>query len=198
MQKLVLMDPVIRRWFSWFHFFGSINLEEGRLDTILAQIFHDNSSAIQSTAHFPTWLHNLHKTVPFPFCGGFLQLLAPSSRCDDLWGSGWAECLAAFSIWGPGLGKEVLVLPALKPSLKVGLLQAVNLNFTLSSPWRTEMVSLLCWVLGWCLHALSMPLSVLPALRNTIKRLFWRLTAKQALLAPHLRWDFLNAELFFT
>lgn len=51
---------------------------------------------------------------------------------------------------------------------------------SLSSPWRTEMVVSLMF--RSCLHALSMPLSVLPALRNTIKRLFWRLTTKQALL----------------
>lgn len=164
--------------------FGSMSLEESRLDTILAQIFDDNSSAIQSTAaDFPPGYTTCTKLSP-----------SHSSRV------GWMPC--AFSIWEPGLGEGVLVLPALKPSLKVDLLQpevSVNLNFTLwPAPEGQGLISSLCWMLRSCLHALSMPVSVLPALRNTIKRLFWRLTTKQALLAPHLHWDFLNAELFFT
>lgn len=96
--------------------FGSMSLEESRLDTILAQIFHDNSSAIQSTAaDFPPGYTTCTKLSP-----------SHSSRV------GWMPC--AFSIWEPGLGEGVLVLPALKPSLKVDLLQldvSVNLNFTL-------------------------------------------------------------------
>lgn len=65
-QKVVLMDSVYMQMAFLISFFDSISLEESRLDTILAQIFHGNSSAIQSTAaDFLTWLHNLHKTVPF-------------------------------------------------------------------------------------------------------------------------------------
>lgn len=117
-------------------FSGSIiSLEESKLATISAQIFHDNSSAIHSSAaDFPT--PQPAQNCPFPFCGGFQQLLPPS----NLWGSG-AECLPAFSIWEPGLGEEVLVLPALKPSLKVGsTMVSENLNLSLASSWRTEVV----------------------------------------------------------
>lgn len=117
-QKLVLMDPVIRRWFSWFHFFGSINLEEGRLDTILAQIFHDSSSAIQSTAHFPTWLHNCTKlslfhsvVASYSFCHhqagvmtsegqGGLNALLPSAFGV----LGWVRRFWCYLLWNLPLG----------------------------------------------------------------------------------------------
>lgn len=150
-QKVVLVDAVICRRFSCFHFLVVL-LVLKKADWLQVQprfsmIIQGPFRALQQIS--PP--HNLHRTVPFPFCGGFQQLLSPS----NIWGSG-AECLAAFSMWEPGLGEEVLVLPALKPSLKVGSTSGPreSKSLSLASPWRTEVVvSLLCWVLRSCLHA---------------------------------------------